>query len=108
MDYYTSIIPLPLAEKLDEKGVPIWWARVDEGLIPSAKYAEVFDWLMENQITISIRSLIHKKSPSYYIREWCYYINDRDTIEITNEGFEFFCTWHEAAEAAIEKALTLI
>lgn len=105
MKYYTEIIPSTLAEKLKEKGMPMMPCLnitpmnsfSDDGgihfhYLPT--YAEVFDWLTEMGIYVGI-SLTWDK--------WCWNIyNDQPSYQYN------FDSWHEAANAAIEKALTLI
>lgn len=106
MNYYTSTIPLPLAEKLEEKGmmVDIDCDTFDEGtqyqrdeVWCNNTYSEVFDWLMSRGVPIYIRP--------------CYLINGdlggwQPCYRIWKMKAE--STWHEAAEKAIEKALELI
>ena len=105
MKYYNSQIPLALAEKLKEKGMPMQDAytpilydkpeSVMSGyIIPS--YSEVFDWLIEKGMHITIDPVFGDSSTRY---SWV--INYDATISV-------YSTWHEAAEKAIEKALTLI
>lgn len=114
MNYYTSTISVPLAEKLKEKGMP--YIEIDCETYDSGTeyqrdevwcnntYAEVFDWLMSEKSHMIIVLRGENK--------WVWWIglttdNDtcNDTVEIEGEPYD---TWHEAAEAAIEKALTLI
>lgn len=122
MNCFTATIPLPIAKKLKEKG---YWnpgctissqynnacyfkdgrlyedgAIADwEDIHPAPTYAEVFDWLMEKGIQILL-----------------FWDNDGRNIGCDAEvwssksGFtelERKVTWHEAANAAIEMALTL-
>lgn len=103
MKHYTDTIPLPLAEKLKEKGMPI---RIDyDTERTDATYSACFDWLMEKKIIINIEPynadtnrnsimfcwlLFHFKDGNHPCQKWHYE------------------TWHEAAEKAIEKALELI
>lgn len=107
MKHFTDIIPLSLAEKLKEKGMPMITSVsisiiedkpvVDENgeqwYRPS--YAEVFDWLMEKGIIL------------YLDATYKHFFWRIDTVEGILQTEEFI-TWHEAANAAIEKALTLI
>ena len=94
MKHYCDYIPLSLAEKLKEKGMPIYlendgyWGKT----IKSPTYAEVFDWLMEKGISMDL-------STRAFFIVW-----DKDGNPSVIKGK----TWHEAAEKAIEKALTLI
>ena len=107
MNYYTDHIPLSLAEKLKEKGMPIEMQPLYAQEAPNARgivkagvglwcppYAEVFDWLMEKDIRVYPVKI--KDSHLWHI-----IINDTLCKTLYN-------TWHEAAEKAIEKALELI
>lgn len=120
MKYYTSAIPYPLAEKLKEKGMPMEmtihtldsfvvledsaYAWLDEELgqkpekvekyYAKPKYCEVFDWLTERGIYVGITRTFAR---------WGWLLFQDHAI--CQEHYE---TWHEAAEKAIEKALTLI
>lgn len=118
MKYYTDTIPLPLAEKLKEKGMPITYSKHPHQIAPGVRgivvgnfeeidcpnYAEVFDWLIEKGIITSIYPFITE------IRMIAYKLiiktvrNNKVTTHCTN----VYSTWHEAANAAIEKALELI
>lgn len=100
MKYYTETISVTLAEKLKEKGMPI---ETEGTNIWCPPYAEIFDWLMEKgYLIVVLRSE----------GRWCYWVGlttDYDTYDDTYEiEGEDFGTWHKAANAAIEKALTLI
>ena len=105
MNNYTAFIPVPLAEKLKEKGMHKLVDSRMEGWLNSGNsitYAEVFDWLMEKETFINIRPIA--KIHGIYSRfEACIdydYLREEEYIETD--------TWHKAADAAIEKALTLI
>lgn len=107
MKYFTETISADLAEKLKEKGMP--YIEIDCETYDSGTeyqrderwcnntYAEVFDWLMEREIYITIElSQIIADLHIASIHKKCRY----DSAE---QG-----TWHEAATKAIEKALELI
>lgn len=125
MKYYTDHIPLSLAEKLKEKGMPMkswqgWttpyisvmensaydWLNDDLGILEPQMverrysiptFGACFDWLMsDRRITIVVE-------PSFY-EPYLGKVYSKDGFV---KGFDGK-TWHEAAEAAIEKALTLI
>ena len=100
MKYYTEIIPVPLAEKLKESGMPLgsYLAYYDDQLVPYCNYAEVFDWLMEKGNTIAVNPMQYR-GIRYMAR--IYY---HGVISCCYEGD----TWHEATNTAIEKALELI
>lgn len=105
MKHYTSIIPLPLAEKLKEKGMLMEESRY--GIFPHfvAKdgvmyfpptFASTFDWLMSEK---------GKEIEIFYVPArgaYMYGIAPFPDYQIGGN------TWHEAANTAIEKALELI
>lgn len=93
-NYYTSTISPTLAERLKEKGMPI---ETEGDNIWCPPYAEVFDWLMERDIIVTIRAVYYRNRE---LRGWQPHYN--------HWGLKKCPTWHEAANAAIEKALTLI
>ena len=104
MKYYIETIPASLAEKLKGKGMPIIFSRQtlsEDNKFPYEyipTYAEVFDWLMERDMFVIIE-------PSHLKSSWYHATISRRKL------FMACCeesTWHEAANAAIEKALTLI
>lgn len=115
MKHYTDTIPLPLAEKLKDKGMPIILGKRYLDICPnseddempyqvlcSATYAEVFDWLMEKRIYFTIyRTIDFYRTIDYYWR-MDIICNGDDVATRYNKS------WHEAANQAIEKALTLI
>ena len=92
MKYYIETISADLAETLKDRGMPIKRIIHPERAVT---YGRVFDWLMENDLLVNIGGG-----------------NDvwRGTINMPigyfNTGIKN--TWHEAATAAIEKALELI
>lgn len=105
MKYYCECISVPLAEKLKEKGMP--YIDIDCDTYNSGTeyqrdevwcnntYAETFDWLMSRDIRIH---LLYVPKSDLQDEVW------RGIV-----GLDIFeGTWHKAAEAAIEKALTLI
>lgn len=71
-NYYTSQIPLPLAEKLKEKGMPdieIVWNPIRGKHYCFKTYAEVFDWLMEKGIIMEqtrLFGLFHIRPIQFY------------------------------------------
>lgn len=113
MKYYTSTIPLPLAEKLKEKGMPIVLGKRYANICPnteddkmpyqilcSTTYAEVIDWFMSKECEICIKIAMY--SPTKF--DWAVTSHSH----WGNFSGVTYPSWHEAAEAAIEKALTLI
>ena len=127
MNYYTSTIPSPLAEKLKEKGMPIIfdvWTEEDginrmvdifHGIYkerkhhPLPSYAEVFDWLMSEKGVYISGFRWFDTWRWAYTTEWRFRIELEDISQEEVNGYIVNGnTWHEAAEAAIEKALTLI
>ena len=105
MKYFTATIPLDLAEKLKEKGMPMEEndRRVIGWIIPT--YSGVFDWLLGEQIYVRITTFGASRIGEE-TWDWSFYI-DQLGEPYTETDF-FWHTWHEAANAAIEKALTLI
>lgn len=109
MNYYTQTIPPTLAEKLKEKGMPdieIVWNPIRGKHYCFKTYAEVFDWLIREGI------YFHHYPTDAFMRkvgEW-YFCVIHESIEYQHcSDWEFWKhTWHEAANAAIEKALELI
>lgn len=107
MKYYCEIISVSLAEKLKEKGMPIhiWRDMFSDNKGTDATFASVFDWLMDRGLSCEITRHIdfgHEE----VCPEWDWDIERVGPIIDSPGGYAG--TWHEAAEAAIEKALTLI
>lgn len=130
-NYYTSTIPLAIAEKLKEKGMPMnVWKGLRQGISflsvmedskydwldkelenePSKverryaipSYAEVFDWFMEKEIYIRIIPFREVKG----VWAWSWFINRLTQPSINSDNY--WMDWTLAADSAIEKALTLI
>lgn len=114
MKYYTETIPTTLAEKLKEKGMPMMPClnitqtgsfSNDGGIhfyyLPT--FAECFDWLIERGIYTIVH--IDKLLLSDGTFKNIYYPFTDKTFSTIKDRKD---TWHEAANAAIEKALTLI
>lgn len=115
MNYYTELIPVPLAEKLKEKGMPL---KVHEEVFRGngehyvksywTTYADVFDWLMERGLRIVIEPFWD------FANERITDMWDCDIVKVgvfssqPKTTISQHDTWHEAAEKAIEKALILI
>lgn len=109
MKYYTESISPTLAEMLKEKGMPM---KECLNIISSNSFSDdggihfyylptfgaCFDWLMSNGVTVSI------------VPRWGFVMKVvLDYMPVINgTSLPFIKDWHEAAEAAIEKALTLI
>lgn len=125
-------IPYELAVKLKESGYPqdhdvryVWlngravdvlWmdefdrCRYDDAdrdgtLVAIPTYAQVFDWLMEKGISCEITRFIDFAYENV-CTEWDWNIEEVGPIKDAPGGYAN--TWREAANAAIEKALTLI
>lgn len=103
MNYYTSTIPPTLAEKLKEKGCEHPYAIPEQW-----EYGFVFDWLMKKGWLVGIgreydfaNELVTERF-DWGIDKVAPFSSHPD------DGCGFCDTWHEAANAAIEKALTLI
>lgn len=108
MNYFTATISVPLAEKLKEKGMPLEYKFAIRCLFMSLDkmkpicptYGKVFDWLLSDKKLAVCMDINPDKNGDV----WGTYISFDDRyIQLQVEP-----TWHEAAEAAIEKALTLI
>lgn len=122
MKYYTDCISVTLAEKLKEKGMPITMShhlyqpepgvrglvRANFKELDCPTYAQVFDWLMERGWLVDIGREYDFATEQVTERfEWAIEIVGYFSSQPDNGGG--WCdTWHEAANAAIEKALTLI
>lgn len=117
MNYYTSQIPPTLAEKLKEKGMPIVDIVInDDRWIPNRiliqpTYASCFDWLLsEKNISIDCYPDVEEDTTNGYcerfVAEWHFKVEN--ISRFYGHGYGSAHTWHGAAEAAIEKALTLI
>ena len=125
MKYFCETISADLARKLKEKGMPMaLWKKdgfdfievietrkeiFDESLTYEVGvryevplYSEVLDWFMEKDVYIRIEPFLNKVKNCY----WSWYINQEDEPRIESDFY--FDSWHKAANAAIEKALTLI
>ena len=106
MNYYTDIIPLPLAEKLKEKGMPIIIAYDTEW--SNATFGACFDWFANQGIFIDLYP-IYNATTHKYSTDW-----EGDVVSDLISPDDVMCyetskpSWHEAAEAAVEKALELI
>lgn len=94
MKYYTSTIPITLAEKLKDKGM-IGEEYISDRYTGIPKYCEVFDWLMNNRLSVNILGYNNEWQGAIHVPRGCFYASIENT-------------WHEAANAAIEKALELI
>lgn len=98
---YCDTIPVDLAKRLKEKGMHQLRDSRMEGWLNSGDnitYAEVIDWLMsEKDISICI----------YHEVDWLIGWSITQYYKTIHRG-EYYKQWHEAATAAIEKALTLI
>lgn len=113
MKYYYECISVTLAEKLKEKGMP--YIEIDCETYDSGTeyqrdevwcnntYAEVFDWLETKGIGIGISH--HWSGIVYQGYDWrvCQFHKN-----ITPHFDTAYGAWHEVAEKAIEKVLTLI
>ena len=111
MKYYTSTIPLTLAEKLKEKGMPVEYRFAIRCLFMSMDkmkpicptYGKVFDWLINKGCHIYIYGYNDGFDVGYNAEIRYAHYPFGGEIKMDWEK-----TWHEAATKAIEKALTLI
>lgn len=97
MNYYTSIVPAELVERLYGAGCPNIFRYDLDGKAHYSEtfYAEVFDGLMEKGLAAAIRVL-----PSGLVV--AYIVHGDNTAVITRKS------WHEAANAAIEGAIEIL
>lgn len=137
MKYYTELISTPLAEKLKEKGMPmeLWngtiqgmpyiivtekssfdWLDKELGNTPSEvevrysipTFGACFDWLMERGWLVDI-GREYDFAAEQVTDKFDWAIEKVGCFSSQPDNGSGWCdTWHEAANAAIEKALTLI
>lgn len=121
MKYYCEIVPFELAKKLKDAGYKeecsghyakdgyLWETHPKqnsndtENFFSAPTYAEVFDWLIEKKLVIEMNHLSDKT--------WIVSLYDNTIIGIPNQGFIAHfkkITFHEAANAAIEKACEIL
>ena len=110
MKHYTDTISKDLAEKLKEKGMPVEIVcdnTVEHSYPPEyhceTMFCEIFDWLETKGIGIGIKH--HWSGIVYQGYDWQVCQFDKSITPYFDTAYG---TWHEVAEAAIEKALTLI
>lgn len=116
MEYFRKEISETLAKKLKDYGMPITYSRHLHQIAPNVKgliqanfeeidcptYAEVFEWLMtKKEIFITLPPIGCLDDGSYRFEATIAYAGG--TYEEYLGGY----AWHEAADAAIEKALTI-
>lgn len=107
MKHYTDTIPLSLAEKLKEKGMSMPANYTDLPMFSLPTYGYVFDWLMtEKETYIRIIPFREVKEINGTVWAWSWFMNRLTQPSINSDNF--WMNWHEAANAAIEKALELI
>lgn len=83
MKHYTEFIPVTLAEKLKEKGMPIRYEQTDEGVRPATMFCEVFDWFAEQGYK---EAIVQAKE---WIGNICYKVGfSNETISQCVESFE--------------------
>lgn len=105
MRHYTEIVPPALTRKLKVAGMPMIKATSGEDkdgkplyLYFAPTYADVFDWFLDKQIYLEM------SAPSLvgYIAVLV------DNYNYLNFDSIHGGSWHEAANAAIEKALEIL
>ena len=94
---YTESIHVELAKRLYKAGMPIETSADDEWWCPP--FAEVFDFLMEKEIGVSLFSFFDGRQ---FVWDWSI---DTPKYSDSREGYE---TFELAATAAIEKALEIL
>ena len=110
---YTTSIPNELAVKLEAKGYEIDWEDCSTVEHPEPDrhaitcFAEVFDWLMQKDITILIS---HPWDPVLigWSKNWHWGLIQGDFYEITQNSNLAKRDWDDIAVAAIEKAIGLL
>lgn len=100
-NYYTATIPPTLAEKLKEKGCEHPYAIPEQW-----EYGFVFDWLMEKGLFVVVEPYWDFANETI-TKDFEASVIKQGTIHTPTPIVEGN-SWHEAANAAIEKALTLI
>lgn len=97
MKHYTKTIPLPLAQRLKAAGMPNIEGK---DYFREPTFAEVFDWLLDKAIAISLYKLI-PITPECSDGLW--------NGLVDGEIYRIYSgTWHEAAVTCIEIALDII
>ena len=103
MKYYNAIVPGELVEKLYNAGYSNFATfNIENNKVAHIEetYATIFDGLMEKDISIEIE-------PEQILGGWLCAIERISEREIFT-GSAPFSTWHEAANAAIEKAIEIL
>lgn len=124
MKYYCEYISVPLAEKLKEKGMSITYSNHPHQIGPDIRgivmgnfkeidcptFGACFDWLMSRGFACEVYG--RGSGYDYVIVKECNDATRGTNLAHNNyegpNGGACWDTWHEAAEKAIEKALTLI
>lgn len=107
MGYYNNIIGQGLANKLAAAGMelkPLPPTFDYELNYEAPTYAVVFDWFIYNGIDITIERFLGDK-PNYYA---VVKVAKRDKIFVETEAPEKVLGWHDAANAAIERAIEIL
>lgn len=94
--FYTEIIPSAIVVKLKEAGYP-------QDQLEAPYYADVFDWLMEKEMCVSMFSINTDNKVTH----------TSSLMDISNDckcdmTFGYKDNWYESANVAIEKALEVL
>lgn len=122
MKYYCKTISADLAEKLKAAGMPIEMQPLYAQEAPNARgivkagvglrcpsYAEVFDWFLDRGYDVEVYlSMTKSNKEGVFQRLYAWIVNAPNQVNEATSRDEEYYSWHEAANAAIEKALTLI
>lgn len=115
MEHYTETLPQSLLETLCEKGMLEakryllrGVTRDASSIVDTPNYGICFEWFDNNGIAVGV-TRDFKRENVFRGYVWRKYTPDKILSFEELQPICFFCnTWHEAANAAIEKALTLI
>lgn len=116
--HYTATLPQSLLEALYEKGMPAARRHLIRGLTAHTaptpveempNYGTCFEWFDENGIAVGVVRELRRRENPFRGYVWKKYNHDEELSLRELQPSYFYCnTWHEAANAAIEKALELI
>jgi len=104
MNYYTSLVPTELVEKLYKAGCPnIGRYEEADGSVKysEATYADIFDGLIEKGIVVCVRPVFDDSTMK---------LGFMADIAVGKGGsaLGWRTSWHDSANAAIEKAIEII
>lgn len=106
MGYYNNIIGQGLANKLAAAGMelrPLPPTFDYELNYEAPTYAVVFDWFIYNGIDIAIERFLNGKTDYYAVIKVA-----KNKVFVETEAPEKVLGWHDAANAAIERAIKIL